>query len=100
MSSWSGNGGRRNKLVKYVPVGELSVRLGGWLDLPSDATCCGETVGLTNRFVASNDFRGRGGISTVSEIEGRASKDKRGRDLTGCSMTTGYNAVDLGADSG
>jgi hypothetical protein len=76
------------------------MRLGGWLDLPSEAACWGETVGLVNKLVVSDDIRDGSSVGAVSEVEERAPKDRRGSDLAGCNTAAGNSAVGLGVDSG
>ena len=76
------------------------MRFGGWLDLPSEEACWGETKGLTiNRFVASDDFREGGYVGIAWEVDGRISRDGRGSDLAGCSSAGGNSAVGLGGGS-
>jgi len=72
------------------------VCFGGWVDLPSEADCWGETAGLAiNRFVASNDFRKGGRVGTAPEVDGRTSRDGRGSDLAGFGSAGGNNGADL-----
>lgn len=72
------------------------MRFGGWLDLPSEAACWGEAEDLAiNRFVASDDFREGGSTGTVSEVDGRTSRDGRGSDLAGRSSAGGNSVVGL-----
>jgi len=80
----------------------LSERFGGWLDLPSEAACCDEVEGLTNRLVASDDIREEWNIGTVSEVDGRASRDSRGSDLVDSNLAAGNNTtgLDVGSDGG
>lgn len=76
------------------------MRFGGWLDLPSEAACCGETEGLANRFVASDDLREGGSVGTASEVDGRASRDGQGSDLADCNTAAGSSVVGFDVNSG
>lgn len=50
--------------------------------------------------MVSDDFRKESSVGTVSEVEGRTSKDRRGGNFAGCSIAAGNSAVGLSADSG
>ena len=50
--------------------------------------------------MVSDDFREGSRVGTVSEVEERVSKDRRGSDLAGCRTTAGRSPVDLDVGSG
>jgi hypothetical protein len=79
------------------------VRFGGWHDLPSEAACWDEAEDLAiNKFAASDDFREGRGVGTVSEVDGRTSRDGRGNDLAGRSSAGANNVggLNIGSDRG
>jgi len=78
----------------------VSECLGGWVVLPREAACWDETEDLLiNRFVASDDFREGGSVGTVSEVDGRTSRDGRGSDLAGRSSVPSNSVAGLHVDS-